>query len=229
MSTLIGVPLFQWSSPMTPVDSSQESERFVSDVAFTPAVKAQQERLGSRPGYARMESGKGWADRITPDLAAFVAARDSVYLATASAVGQPYIQHRGGPPGFLKVLDERTLGFADFRGNRQYITLGNISENDRAAIFLVDYANRRRVKLWGRLAAVEDDPGLIERLMVPGYQAKPERALLFRIEAWDANCPQHIVPRYSEAELRPAFERLQARILELEAEVARLKAVAAAG
>ena len=193
-----------------------------SDIAFTPAVKALQERNGSRAGYARMAEKKDWHDTVTPDLAAFLAERDSFYLASASAEGRPYIQHRGGPKGFLKVLDDKRLAFADFGGNRQYISAGNLSENDQAAIFLMDYPNRRRIKLWGRARVVEDDPELLARLIEPGYQAKPERAILFEVEAWDVNCPQHITPRYSEAEIAPALAKLQARIAELEAEVARL-------
>ncbi len=196
------------------------TRRHVSDVAFTPAVKAVQERLGSRAGYVRMEQKGGWQDRVSDDLAAFIAERDSLYLATASAEGQPYIQHRGGPKGFLKVLDERNLGLADYGGNRQYITAGNLSENDRAYIFLMDYPNRRRVKLWGRARTVEDDAALLEQLADPDYPGKPERALLFEIEAWDVNCPQHIMPRYTEEQIQPAVAGLQARIVELETEVA---------
>ena len=187
-----------------------------SDVAFSPAVKAAQSRLGSRGGYARMEQKGGWRDTVTVELADFIAERDSFYIATASADGQPYIQHRGGPKGFLKVLDERTLGFADFAGNRQYISLGNLSENDRAQLFLMDYAGRRRIKIWGRARIVEDDPALIERLIDPGYKARPERAVVFEVEAWDVNCPQHITPRYTEAEIAPAIEKLKRRIAELE-------------
>ncbi len=194
-----------------------------SDIAFTPAVKALQERNGSRAGYARMAEKKDWHDTVTPDLAAFLAERDSFYLATASAEGRPYIQHRGGPKGFLKALDDKRLAFADFGGNRQYISAGNLSENDQAAIFLMDYPNRRRLKLWGRARVVEDDPELLARLVEPGYKAKPERAFLFEVEAWDVNCPQHITPRYSEAEIAPALAKLQARIAELEAEVKRLR------
>ena len=193
---------------------------YTSDVAFSPAVKAAQSRLGSRGGYARMEQKGGWRDTITDELAQFIAERDSFYVATASADGQPYIQHRGGPKGFLKVLDDRTLGFADFAGNRQYISLGNLSENDRAQLFLMDYAGRRRIKVWGRARIVEDDPALIERLIDPGYKARPERAVVFDVEAWDVNCPQHITPRYTEAEIAPAIERLQRRIAALEAELA---------
>ncbi len=192
----------------------------VSDVAFTPAVKAAQARNGSRAAYARMEEKRGWQNAVTPELAQFIAERDSFYIATASADGQPYIQHRGGPKGFLKVLGERTLGFADFAGNRQYISLGNLSENDRAQLFLMDYAGRRRIKIWGRARVVEDDPALLERLIDPGYEARPERAFVLDVEAWDVNCPQHITPRYTEAEIAPAIERLQQRIAELEAGLA---------
>ncbi|MCH7794230.1 MAG: pyridoxamine 5'-phosphate oxidase family protein [Proteobacteria bacterium] len=193
-----------------------------SDIAFTPAVKALQEQSGSRAGYARMAEKKDWHDTVTPELAAFLAERDSFYLASASAEGRPYIQHRGGPKGFLKALDAGRLAFADFGGNRQYITAGNLSENDRASIFLMDYPNRRRVKLWGRARVVEDDPELLARLVEPGYRAKPERAILFEVEAWDVNCPQHITPRYTEDQIAPALAKLQARIDELEAEVERL-------
>ena len=194
-----------------------------SDIAFTPAVKKVQERLGSRPAYARIEAKGGWQREITPDLAAFLAERDSFYLGSASADGRPYIQHRGGPKGFLKPLDARRLAFADLRGNRQYITAGNLSENDRAFIFLMDYANRQRIKLWGRARVVDDDPELLERLVEPGYRGKPERAILFELEAWDVNCPQHITPRYTQDQIAPAVAKLQARIEELEAEVKGLR------
>jgi predicted pyridoxine 5'-phosphate oxidase superfamily flavin-nucleotide-binding protein len=206
---------------MTEETASRERP-YVSDIVFSPAVKAVQARLGSRAGYARMEQGKGWQSRVTPELAAFIAERDSLYLATANAEGQPYIQHRGGAKGFLKVVDEQTLAFADLGGNRQYISLGNLSENDKASIFLMDYPNRRRIKLWGRARVVEDDPELTARLTDPAGKGKPERAILFEIEAWDVNCPQHITRRYSEADIEAAFGKLQARIGELEAEVARL-------
>ena len=194
-----------------------------SDIAFTPAVKALQERNGSRAGYARMAEKKDWHDTVTPELAAFLAERDSFYLASASAEGRPYIQHRGGPKGFLKVLDDKRLAFADFGGNRQYISAGNLSENDRASIFLMDYPNRRRIKLWGRARVVEDDPELLERLVEPGYGAKPEQAIVFEVEAWDVNCPQHITPRYTEDQIAPALAKLQARIDALEAEVKELR------
>ncbi len=197
-----------------------------SDVAFTPAVKAIQERKGSRTAYARMERAGGWQTTVTPDLAEFIAGLDMFYLSTASAEGQPYVQYRGGPTGFLKVIDEGTLGFADFGGNRQYITLGNLSENPRAFLFLMDYANRQRVKLWGRARVVDDDPALLERLADPSYPGKVERAILFEIEAWDVNCQQHIHRRFPEREVAPIIERLQARVQELEE---RLKAMESVG
>jgi predicted pyridoxine 5'-phosphate oxidase superfamily flavin-nucleotide-binding protein len=193
--------------------------RSTTDVAFTPAVKALQARRGSRTAYARLEARGGWQGTVTPDLAAFVAARDSFYLATASAGGQPYIQHRGGPPGFLHVLDERTLAFADYSGNRQYITAGNLAENPRAFIFLMDYATRRRIKLWGRARAVEEDEGLLARLAPPGGKPAVERAIVFEIAAWDANCPQHIPVKHDEREVAP----LRARIAALEQENAELR------
>ena len=173
----------------------------VSDIAFTPSVKTAQEQRGSRSGYAVMEQKGGWSDEITPELAAFISQRDSLYLGTASADGQPYIQHRGGPKGFLKVIDKKTLAFAEFSGNRQYISVGNLDENDRAFIFLMDYPNRRRIKIWGRAEFVEDSPSLLERLSDPAYGATVERALVFHLEAWDVNCPQHITPRFTEEEL----------------------------
>jgi len=192
--------------------------QYASDVAFTPAVKLLQEGKGSRKGYAKMEEKGGWQDTITEDLARFIGERDSFYLGTANADGQPYIQHRGGKPGFLKVLDEKTLAFADFRGNRQYITAGNLSENDKAYLFLMDYPNRRRIKIWGR-AKVVDDPELMARLADSDYDGVPEQAVVFEIAAWDVNCPQHITPRYTEAEVGEIVAPLKRRIAELEAQV----------
>jgi uncharacterized protein len=194
-----------------------------SDIAFTPAVKAIQKQKGSRESYARMERARGWQTTITPDLADFIAAMDMFYLGTANVQGQPYIQYRGGPPGFLKVIDEHTLGFADFGGNRQYLTLGNLSENPKAFIFLMDYANSQRVKLWGTAKVVENDADLLERLDDPSYPGKVERAILFSIEAWDINCPQHINKRYSERQIAPVIEKLQERVQELEAELAKVR------
>lgn len=189
------------------------------DVLFSAAVKAEQERLGSRP----MFEGREWKTEITDDLRQFLGAIDTFFLATASADGRPYIQHRGGPPGFLKAIGTHTLAFADFAGNRQYITLGHLKENDRAHIFILHFATQQRVKLWGRARVIENDPELMERLVNPGYRARPQRAVAFTLEAWDINCTQHIVPRFSEAEIAPGINKLVARIKELEEEVARLK------
>jgi predicted pyridoxine 5'-phosphate oxidase superfamily flavin-nucleotide-binding protein len=195
-------------------------QRFPSDVAFTPAVKAIQERKGSRRGYAHMEQGDGWETKVTPDLAEFISALDMFYLGTANAQGQPYIQYRGGAPGFLKVVDDHTLGFADFGGNRQYITLGNLAENPKAFIFLMDYANSQRVKLWGKAKVVEDDPRLVESLRDAAYPGKVERAILFSIEAWDINCQQHIHKRFTQRQIATVIAKLEVRITELEAELA---------
>jgi hypothetical protein len=178
-----------------------------SDIAFTPAVKAIQERKGSRKTYSRLEQRHGWQTRVTPDLAEFLADLDMFYLGTANADGQPYIQYRGGSPGFLKVIDERTLGFADFGGNRQYITLGNLSENPKACLFLMDYANSRRVKVWGTARVVEGDAALEERLRDPAYPGNVERAILFTVEAWDVNCQQHIHQRFSQRQIAPVNKR----------------------
>lgn len=195
-----------------------------SDIAFTPSVKAAQERRGSRLGYAQMEAKGGWATTVSPDLAALVADVRSFYLATASRDGQPYVQHRGGPKGFLRVLDEGTLAFADFSGNRQYITTGNLAENARAFIFLMDYANRRRVKLWGSARVIEDDPELMQRLKVEGYRGRPEQVIVFTLEAWDVNCPQHIPQMVFAEDIKVALDVLKDRIAQLEQENAALRA-----
>lgn len=194
-----------------------------SDIAFTPSVKAIQTKKGSRSSYARMESGGSWQTTVTPELAAFLGELDMFYLGTANGEGQPYIQYRGGSPGFLKTVDEKTLGFADFGGNRQYITLGNLSENPKAFIFLMDYARSRRIKLWGNARVVEDDSALLDRLRDPSYPGKVERAILFEIEAWDVNCPQHIHKRFSQKQVAPIIEQLQGRIAELEAKLKALE------
>jgi predicted pyridoxine 5'-phosphate oxidase superfamily flavin-nucleotide-binding protein len=192
---------------------------FPSDIAFTPAVKTIQEQKGSRRNYARMERGGGWQTTVPPELAEFLANLDMFYLGTANAEGQPYIQYRGGSPGFLKVVDEQTLGFADFGGNQQYVTLGNLSENPKAFIFLMDYAQRQRVKLWGTARVIENDPDLLERLRDPDYPGKVERAILFTVAAWDINCQQHIHRRYSQRQIAPIIEKLKERVRELEAEL----------
>lgn len=193
-----------------------------SDIAFTPTIKAIQQRKGSRHGYAQMEARGGWQTAVTADLAAFIGTVRSFYLATANAEGQPYIQHRGGPPGFLRVLDETTLALVDFKGNRQFITQGNLQENAKAFIFLMDYAQRRRIKIWGTARVVEDDPDLIDRLMPRSYAARPEQVLVFRVEAWDANCPQHIPQRFEAEDIARALDERDARIAELEARLAEL-------
>jgi hypothetical protein len=197
---------------------------YASDVAFTPTVKAIQTRKGSRRGYAAMEQRGSWETHITPDLAAFIAAQTSVFFATANRDGQPYIQHRGGPAGFLRVLDERTIGFVDFAGNRQYITQGNLADNPRAFLFLIDYAHRRRIKIWGEARVVEGDVALTAKLMPDGYKARPEQVILFMIAAWDSNCPQHIPQRFDAADVSAALAERDERIAALEAEVRSLSA-----
>ena len=194
-----------------------------SDVAFTPAVKAIQTQRGSRAGYARMEAAGGWSVDIDPDLAAFIAEQRSCFLATASADGQPYIQHRGGPPGFLRVTGPRTIAFADFRGNRQYISLGNLSENPKVHLFLIDYAHRARVKIWGT-ARVEDDPAQLAALVPEGYGATAEQAIVIDVVAWDGNCKQHIPQRFEASDVARALEERDLRIAALEAELRALRA-----
>ena len=200
-----------------------EPHTYSSDVAFTPAVKSIQARKGSRKSYAHVEENGGWRTEVDDDLAAFLAESNSLFLATASADGQPYMQHRGGPKGFVKVLDKHTLAFADFSGNRQYITQGNLAENPKANIFIMDYAHRRRVKLWGTARVVEDDAALLASLMPAGYKARPEQVILFTIAAWDTNCPQHIPQKFDAGDVAAALAARDARIAELEAEVASLK------
>jgi predicted pyridoxine 5'-phosphate oxidase superfamily flavin-nucleotide-binding protein len=195
---------------------------YASDVAFTPAVKSIQARKGSRKAYARAEE-QGWRTEIDDNLAAFLAEANSLYLATASADGQPYIQHRGGPKGFVKILDRQTLAFTDFAGNRQYITQGNLSENPKAYIFVMDYAHRRRVKIWGEARIVEDDSALQDSLTPRDYKARPEQVILFKVAAWDTNCPQHIPQKFDAADVASALAARDARIAELEAEVLALK------
>jgi len=200
-----------------------DSHGYSSDVAFTPAVKAIQTRKGSRETYARAEQNGGWRTEVDENLAAFLADTNSFYFATATADGQPYIQHRGGPKGFIKVLDKNTLAFADYSGNRQYITEGNLSENPRAYIFVMDYVHRRRVKIWGEARVVDGDPALTKSLMPQDYKARPKQAMLFKISAWDTNCPQHIPQKFDAADVAAALTARDARIAELEAELAALK------
>jgi uncharacterized protein len=200
-----------------------DAHSYSSDVAFTPTVKAIQARKGSRDAYAKQEARGGWRTEIDENLAAFLADTNSFYLATATADGQPYIQHRGGPKGFVKILDKNTIAFADYAGNRQYITQGNLSENPKAYIFVMDYAHRRRVKIWGEARVVEDDPALTQSLMPKGYRARPEQVIVFKIAAWDTNCPQHIPQKFDAADVAAALTARDERIAELEAELAALK------
>lgn len=193
-----------------------------SHVAFTDTVRNLQERAGSRASYHRIEQ-RGWPDRITPQLAEFLEGQDSFYLGTANARGQPYIQHRGGPKGFLKPVDDRTLGFSDFGGNRQFISQGNLLENPKAFIFLMDYANARRIKIWGEAWMIEGDAQLLSQLSCPDYSATPERALLFKIEAWDPNCPQHIPRKYGQDELKMLLKAKDEEIGQLKARLSHLE------
>jgi predicted pyridoxine 5'-phosphate oxidase superfamily flavin-nucleotide-binding protein len=199
---------------------------YSSDVAFTPMVKAVQGRKGSRSSYSKMEEGGSWQTRITADLAQFIGMQTSVFLATANADGQPYIQHRGGPAGFLRVLDSQTIAFADFAGNRQYITQGNLAENAKAHLFLVDYMNRRRVKIWGEAQVIENDAELTAKLLPTGYKARIEQVIVFTVTAWDANCRQHIPQRFDAADVAAALAERDKRIETLEAELQRLRQTA---
>jgi predicted pyridoxine 5'-phosphate oxidase superfamily flavin-nucleotide-binding protein len=194
-----------------------------SDIVFDSAARAAQAERGSAAQYDK-HVAKGFPDRVTPELAAFLSNIDTAFLGTVSVAGAPYIQHRGGPKGFIKVVDDKTLGIADYRGNRQYITLANLSGNDRAFLFLLDPARRARIKVWGRARIVENDDGLIERLFDRGYRARPERAILFTVDAWDINCSQHITQRFTESEIAAAVAILQQKIAALEAENAQLRA-----
>jgi predicted pyridoxine 5'-phosphate oxidase superfamily flavin-nucleotide-binding protein len=193
-----------------------------AEIAFTPAVQAQQEAHGTRASYARFSEGPPWNDRITEKEAGFIHARDGFYLASVSETGWPYVQFRGGPPGFLRVLDDRTLGWADFRGNRQYVSVGNVSGDARVALILMDYASRRRLKILGRAESLEvgADDGLAARLAVPGYEAKIERAVRVRVEGFDWNCPQHITPRFTLEEVERAVTPLRERVAALELRLA---------
>ncbi len=195
-----------------------------SDVAFTPAVKTIQEQRGSRAAYARMEARGGFKTAISTELAGFISAQRSFFIATANLEGQPYVQHRGGPPGFLRVLDTHTLAFADYAGNRQYISLGNLADNPRAQLFLIDYAERRRVKIWGTARVVDSDAKLLAKLMPEGYRARPEQAIVFDVNAWDANCPQHLPRRFEAEDIEAARQQRDQRIAELEAELRVLRA-----
>jgi predicted pyridoxine 5'-phosphate oxidase superfamily flavin-nucleotide-binding protein len=200
-----------------------DAKPYSSDIAFTPTVKSLQESKGSRRAYANMEARGGWETEVTAELRAFIAEQRSLFLATVNAQGQPYIQHRGGPPGFLRALDGRTLAFVDFAGNRQYISSGNLVDNPKAHLFLIDYRHRRRVKIWGEARMVEATPGLLTRLMPEGYKAKPEQVLLFEVHAWDANCPQHIPPRFEAEDVLAALQEKDRLIASLQAQLEQLR------
>ncbi len=202
-----------------------ELHRYASDVAFTPAVKAIQTAKGSRYAFETADRSGGWETTITPFLAGFIAQQRSALLATATKEGQPYIQHRGGPKGFLHVLDEKTIAFADFAGNRQYVTMGNLSENPKAFLFLLDHVHRRRIKIWGEARVVEDDPELLAKLMPEAYRARGERAILFTVATWDVNCPQHIPQRFDAEDVMSALEERDRQIADLKEENARLRAM----
>ena len=194
------------------------------ELAFTPTVRAVQDVIGSRKAYAKRETGDDFNDKLGPDEAAFIAARDSFYMATVSETGWPYMQHRGGPKGFLQVIDEKTIGFADFSGNRQYISVGNLMKDNRVSLFLMDYALKARLKILGHVELIDaDQPEMLKRLTVPDYRARIERGMIIKIAAFDWNCPQHITPRFTAQEVEAATTELQARIADLRAQVARLE------
>jgi hypothetical protein len=197
--------------------------QYISDIAFTPSVKAIQTRKGSRHGYARMEQGGSWESSITADLKEFIAMQTSFYMATTNRDGQPYIQHRGGPAGFLRVLDEHTLAFVDYGGNKQFISQGNLSDNTKVHLFLMDYAQRQRIKIWGEAKVIEGDANLVAQLMPSGYNAKPEQVVVITVTAWDANCPQHIPVKFDATQVRQTIAAKDQRIQELESELARLQ------
>jgi predicted pyridoxine 5'-phosphate oxidase superfamily flavin-nucleotide-binding protein len=198
---------------------------YPSDVAFSPSVKAIQEKKGSRHAYARVEKGGGWQTELSPDVIPFIEAQNTAYIASVNAEGQPYIQHRGGPPGFLKVLDPHTIAFADFAGNRQYVTLGNLADNPKVCVFLMDYTEQQRVKIWGEARVVEDDPALVERLMPRDYKAKAERAIVITVTTWDVNCRQHIPQKFDAPDVERTLSAMKARIDALEAENRKLLAL----
>lgn len=204
------------------MNTMDNAKHFSSDIAFTRAVKAIQSRKGSRLGYSRMEQRGSWETQITPELQDFIAAQTSFYMATANAQGQPYMQHRGGPAGFLRVLDEHTLAFVDYTGNKQFISAGNLSENPKAQLFLMDYEHRQRIKIWGEAKVIEGDAALIAQLTSAGYGAQPEQVIVFTVKAWDANCPQHIPVRFDADKVKAALDQRDQRIQELEALLAQL-------
>lgn len=209
---------------MTTIDHTSPAWIAPSEVAFTAAVKARQTRHGSRAGYASFEARRGWEAKVTPVLAEFIAAQTSFYIATANAEGQPYIQHRGGAPGFLHILDEQTLAFADYAGNQQYITAGNLDENPKAQLFLMDYARAQRIKIWGEAFVIDDDAASRHTLSERAALARGERVIVFKIKAWDANCPKYIPKLLPIDEVMPEIEARDRKIAALEARLQALEA-----
>lgn len=201
----------------------EEFKNYTSDIAFTPAVKALQEAYGSRKAYARMEQKRGWLSELTSPISDFIENRDSFYMGTSNKEGQPYIQHRGGAPGFLKVLDPKTIAFADFSGNQQFISIGNLSENPKVFLFLMDYPSRTRVKIWGEAQVDSKNSKLMESLAIEGYSAEVERVIIIKIRAVDVNCPQHIIQRFSADEVNKIVDPLKERIAELEQKLNKIK------
>ena len=196
-----------------------------AEIMFTATVKNEQERSGSRRSYARMEQGDDHHDRLGASEATFIAERDSFYMATVNDAGWPYIQHRGGPAGFVRVIDEKTIGFADFSGNRQFVSVGNLQDDDRVSLFFMDYLNQTRLKLLGRAKLISaNEPKLREQLHVPNYRARIERGIIITVEGFDWNCPKHITPRFTEEQVLRIVAPLKDRIAELEATLANLRA-----
>ena len=183
--------------------------RYISDIAFTPSVKNRQEEMGSRVAYQNMAEKRDWQTKITEQLRFFISERDSFYMASANADGQPYIQHRGGPKGFLKVMDDQHLAFADFSGNRQYISVGNFDENNKVHLFLIDYPNRKRIKIWGEASIITNQSNLIEQFIDKDYEVPIERIIKIKITAWNINCPQHIQQRYTIEEIKLHIDELK--------------------
>lgn len=207
----------------------QDPSSYPSDIAFTPTVKDIQARKGSRPAYQRMEETRGWATSIDADIRAFIEAQTSFFMATANRDGQPYIQHRGGPAGFLRVIDPTTIAFVDYSGNRQFITQGNLHDNPKAHLFLIDYAHRQRVKLWGEARVIEGDEARMAALFPSGYRAKAEQVIEFKLTALDVNCPKHIPQRFEAEDVARALREREAKIETLESEIAILRARLAGG
>ncbi len=190
--------------------------KYISDIGFSESAKKHQEIMGSRDTYQKMAEKRDWKSTVTKELESFIKQRNSFYMASVNADGQPYIQHRGGPKGFLKVIDEKHIAFADYSGNRQYISVGNFDDNNKVHLFLMDYANQIRIKIWGEVSVIQNDQELLDQVRDEGYVVNIERVIKIKITAWDANCPQHIQPRYTIEHINPRIESLRSKIKELE-------------